>query len=159
MFIEPLYADQDRRIVSFDLDSTLCDTRHRRQYLPSAENDYTWDTYASHCGEDRLIIAPALVWRAFEKQGYTIWVVSQRPLSSSYTTGEWLRRHKLHPFGVAMAMNDEEASMDPTEFKVLALTELQQQGVVILHVDDRPSVRPRLRSIGVECLIVTPPDE
>lgn len=146
----------DRPIVTFDLDSTLCDTRHRHHMI-KREGGTDWKAYALAHQDDALVPAAAALWRVLERSA-EVWVVSGRSEAAAVSTRAWLADHGLRPAGLAL-MPPLLEHLDHGTYKrrqIEAIRELTGRPVV-LHVDDWPPVQVALEPIGVPVLVVQSP--
>lgn len=157
-----------KRIATFDLDSTLCDTEHRH-HLIDRVNGTDWAAYSAACVDDELVHGvAALVHLAYQTMD-EVHFVTGRMESSRAETVAWLMEnlelsedvtHNLH-------MDDTESGDHVTEFgshaayKVHRITELAKRldAVVVFHVDDYPEVAAKLAEAGIPCVCVRPPFE
>lgn len=154
------------RMVTFDLDSTLCDTRKRDRSVlknpDTGEHEYTVQSaraYGAQCLEDEPIVQNIQLLGMLAKAGYAIGLCSSRPFSVMHLTQEWLRQNKVL-YDWMRLQTDEEISLSSEAFKMKALLEAKAEGYdVVLHVDDWPPVRDGLLEIGVQTLVVQPPPE
>jgi len=146
-------------LVTFDLDSTLADTRWRRGMIqPDGGTD--WRAYALACPQDTLVTSVASLWGALRPH-HSIWVVSGRHVAARDASVRWLLRHQLQPSGVVL-MDPGDGRVTDTDhcaWKVGAIQSLARSlgKRHVLHVDDYPPVGRACQAAGLECLIVTPP--
>lgn len=148
------------RYVTWDLDSTLCDTRHRQgKLIGGAEfkGEYTPEiaaAYAQTCGEDKPIESALWLARRFIVLGYGIGIVSARPRVVAHQTLDWLHRHALDIDFMELMTEHYD---DHVKYKVETLVRLVDSGYQIdCHFDDWPSVRIGLEAVGIRCVILTP---
>jgi len=143
-------------IITFDLDSTLADTRARR-YLINREGPTDWRAYSMACSSDEPIAHTVALWHALAPT-YNLAIVTARNILARGLTEEWLLKHHIRPDLLLMA-SDEQATMDHGEYKKVRVLEAGRRlsGHVTLHIDDWPPVADALAEIGVPCLMVTPP--
>lgn len=140
-------------IITFDLDSTLADTRHRHHMI-NPEGGTDWRAYALACEADPIIEPVRQMWLALERD-HDIWVVSARHRDAERKTRAWLERHGLFPQGMVLGGNGTGSHED---FKVQAVQRVRDAfGPVLFHVDDWPPVAVALRAAGFNCVTVTPP--
>lgn len=132
-------------VVSWDLDSTLCDTRHRQHMIGDGEarKHTDWNAYSLACAGDTE--GPA--WALFEMLrmqtdlGHI--VVSRRNHSAAMLTNRWFEDHIGHAVFTELLMlggplNTPE--LDHGKWKVAQILayEARTGNRVVLHVDDAP---------------------
>lgn len=146
-----------KQIVTFDLDSTLADTRHRH-HLIKPDGNTDWEAYAHACPEDTLIAPVFMMWNAFWAAGFTCAIVTIRNVSTYDKTMEWLLTNGISPAALVMG-TDADATSDHGEAKVkgIKMAEGELRGRVVLHVDDYAPVAEALAPYGIPCLVVTSP--
>lgn len=148
-----------RPVVCVDLDSTLCDTRHRRHLVRVESGEPPdWQAHSMACGDDPPVVG---VLRAVQLLAATheIVVVSARDRAARDLTAEWLARHAV-PYCDLVLGGGPDAPADVVDFKVHHLRRLQAAGYeVALLVDDLVPVVEACRPLGVPVLSVRPPVE
>jgi predicted secreted acid phosphatase len=77
----------------FDLDGTLCDVSHRRQWV--ATNPKNWDAWNAGISEDKPNM-PVLTVLHRLSNVYDIVLVSGRGSEYRQPTIDWLRKHGVH---------------------------------------------------------------
>jgi len=145
-------------LVTFDLDSTLADTRHRHRMI-NDDGPTDWEAYAMACGSDGLIRAQASLWHALRPH-HTLWVVSGRSAAAEALTARWLRYHNLVPDGVMLKPVSGGFPVEAHEdYKVDCIRRLEQATgqLHLFHIDDYPPVAEACNRAGYECIIVTSP--
>jgi len=146
-----------RPVVCVDLDSTLCDTRHRRHLVRVESGEAPdWQVYSMACGDDPPVVG---VLRAVQLLAATheIVVVSARDRAARDLTVEWLARHAV-PYRDLVLGGGPDAPADVVDFKVHHLRRLQTAGYeVALLVDDLVPVVEACRPLGIPVLSVRPP--
>jgi len=143
-------------LITFDLDSTLADTRWRHGMIkPDGSTD--WQEYALACAQDGLITPVASLWRALAPH-HTLWVVSGRASAARALTVRWLMQQGLRPRGLTL-METRDQDRGHCEWKLETIRNLEAElGLEhVLHIDDFPPVGIACREVGIECLVVTPP--
>lgn len=151
------------RYVTWDLDSTLCDTRHRQSMLPGGANGPELATpftpelalaYSQSCDEDAPIEPNLWLVRRFVVLGYGVGIVSARPRSVANKTVDWLHRHGVDYDFIELMSEFHDSNEN---FKLATLVRLRDAGYQIdCHFDDWPPVRLALAEVGIRCVIVTP---
>ena len=145
-------------LFTFDLDSTLADTRHRHHMIdPEGRTD--WRAYSLACGDDKPIHSTLALARALQAAGHPVWIVSGRDAAALTHTRTWFRRSAgFTPDGYVLDSGGlDYATHEEYKVKAVALAEALAGRPHALHVDDWPPVARALNAAGRECLIVTPP--
>jgi hypothetical protein len=144
--------------VVFDLDSTLADTRHRRQHLPEdAQGPADWIDYHSHCLGDAPIAGRIQLAYLLSKH-HRIVIITARPNTPAIhaNTHRWLDRHQVPRDDVILLPLDETRS--PSEWKTEVVEKLISDGAdVVLAVDDWWATGTALEELGVPFLHVARP--
>ena len=157
-----------KKLVTFDLDSTLCDTEHRFKLIDRV-GVTDWHGYAMACVDDELVEGVARLVNVARDAGYEIHYVTGRHEGARFPTITWLKEHLDEDDGVGARLH-----MDTTEsgnhvvefgshsaFKAHMVTSLAERlgREVYFHIDDHPSVALELAKRGVPCIAVRPPYE
>jgi hypothetical protein len=165
-------------IVSFDLDSTLADTQHRRYLIKPDRAQMTaqdWVDYSQACVNDTDGPAAPMIQSVIAQQERDFWlelypprerskmaldfiVVSRRDNSAREATEKWLSVRGWTPRRLIM-LKDEFAGSDEREhaqWKLNAIRayEAETGDRVILHVDDWHHVTQHLLSAGVSAITI-----
>ena len=124
-------------VVVFDLDSTLADTRHRREHLPiGATCPADWTGYHVHCLGDRPVLGTIALVRLLHPN-HRIVIVTARPDETAVraNTAAWLVAQDVPHDGVIFLPLDE--LRPPAEWKAETVEKLRADlGDVVLAVDD-----------------------
>jgi len=145
-------------LVTFDLDSTLADTRHRHSLILE-DGSTDWQAYAMACASDALITACASLWRTLRPH-HTLWVVSGRSMAAAALTARWLDAQGLDPDGVILMSADRDVrTVDHAQYKVECIQRAERMAGerLLFHVDDYPPVAKACAEAGYECLILASP--
>lgn len=159
-----------KKTFSVDLDSTLCDTRHRKGVVEKYKNaglDVDWDDYAQHCINDAPtgMVAVCLAWQA---AGIPWIVVSGRSEGARVGTVKWLAKHGLKPeriFLEGVGRSMEHTEVGHVIFKTRRVLEsaasVETDGFeVVAHFDDWAPVAESIREAShgkIDVVTVTPP--
>lgn len=152
------------RVVTFDLDSTLCDTEHRH-WMIDRVNGTDWDAYSRACAGDGLVQATAALIHMLAAVGYQIHYVTGRTVASLKETRAWLDKHNLPCDGLWMDETDGADHIATygghAQYKVARVRDVAAAaGVpVSLHVDDWADVKAALEADGVPTICVRTPTE
>jgi hypothetical protein len=148
-------ADQ-LRVVCVDLDSTLADTRHRRELCPTVNPASTWDDYTEACGGDVPLAGAVTLVRLLAASGYGIHVVTNRSHRFREQTVSWLRTHGIPANHVALRPPD--VVLDDTDrWKLDYLRIARASGyTVLLFVEDWPATADAIEAVGIPVLCVNP---
>lgn len=154
---------------SFDLDSTLCDTRHRKGIVEKYKNaglPIDWDEYAKACLDDAPTGLVAVV-RSLQVAEVPWVVVSGRSEGARKGTLAWLERHGLEPLQVFLEDGDTEnhTALGHTEWKARRVARISERLArlgynVVAHFDDWSEVAGAIeeKTEGrVKGVTVTPP--
>lgn len=159
---------EPQRIVTFDLDSTLCDTEHRFNLI-NREGDTDWLAYAMGCADDVVVEGVARLVETAKRAGYAVHYVTGRHEASRSRTVAWLRQFMCETVNVStrLHMDDTASGNHVVEFgshaafkahKILKLVE-DLDTTIVFHVDDHPSVAVELADKGIPVVCVRPPYE
>jgi hypothetical protein len=147
-----------RPAVLLDLDSTICDTRHRRDYIPTPDNGLTWVDYSMQCHGDTPVDAVATLIR-FLAVDNAIVVLSGRDQSARDLTESWFNLHEI-PFDDIYLRPD--AVTIPNEiYKSREIHKIKRAGFAPwLMLDDWPPVKVRVEEDhpDVKVVLVSAPD-
>ncbi len=143
--------------VIYDLDSTLCDTRHRWKLAPQEGNTYTWVDYSGACLDDGLIRGSAARMR-MDWAHHEVHIASGRGGESLDKTINWLEENNLRPwydFLTLRGIGDERSN---AQIKIDYINKVEASGVhVILVYEDHPAVGREIMSrLDVPVLGVNP---
>lgn len=142
--------------MTFDLDSTLCDTRHRAGLAGFDGDQATWVAYSKACVDD-IPVAGAVRLFQMLAESHDIWVCSARDGAAMQETRDWLDRHDLFPVGIVLAgPHDFSGPNWHGEYKRSGVQEVERRTgkKVLLHVDDWAECVPFLETIDVPVLAV-----
>ena len=142
-------------VVSFDLDSTVCHTMHRRHIINTADRTKTdWHAYSMACANDGE--GPAMSLLVSMCRDNFI-VVSRRETDTRDITFKWFADRGLQPMAM-MLLKDEFSSQerDHALWKVIAIKDYEARtgNRVVLHVDDRLDVTEAMEAAGIPALTV-----
>lgn len=146
-------------VVSFDLDSTLCSTHHRRHIIDKQHRDRTdWVAYSMACKDDGKGPAFDMAMMLHEMNVPMI-VTSRRDQAAYDLTMEWLDRHGLTDILEVNLLkgpnSNNEFKQAPWKVKSIRDYEQRSGNRVVLHVDDFPDVIAAVRADGIGGLLVT----
>lgn len=147
-----------RHLVTFDLDSTLADTRHRHHLIHPDGVSTDWRAYSMACSNDSPIGATMSMATALQAAGHAVWVVSGRDADALDLTRTWLRRHGFKPDGIILDTHDHGFT-NHMDYKVAAVQQAMKYSRLphLFHVDDWPPVATALARAGLATITVTPP--
>jgi hypothetical protein len=127
------------RVVVVDLDSTLCDTQHRRELAPVGPDRLTlagWEPYSLGCPDDAPIESMIKLVHLLS-EGNVIYLLSARNAVAEKATTEWLVRHGVKYDVLRLRGADEVEPREPSAWKIKVLEQWLEQGVDIqLFIDD-----------------------
>lgn len=142
-----------RDVVVCDLDSTIADTRHRWEFVPTPENGLTWTDYATRCGADSVIEPIAALVRLLA-QNHDIYFLSGRPVVVIEETAEWLIRNRLPTDGIFLAPHEHPSQDAVRNFKTGTLARILEHRNVVLAIEDWPSIAADYEALGVPTILV-----
>lgn len=150
------------KVMSFDLDSTVCDTMHRRHVINTTDRNLTdWMAYSMACGDDSEGPAFPLLTAWYESGGEFI-VVSRRFTEAKALTEKWFAERGLFPLDMLMLKDEFPGSESRVhaEWKVNAIKHFVNtyDECVRLHVDDLSSVTEAMTAAGIPALTVSSPN-
>ena len=157
-------------IVSFDLDSTLANTEHRRHMIKPVRSDMTaqdWADYSQACVLDSDGPAAPMIRAITEQQALMpnpelaridFIVVSRRDNVAREATTKWLSDRGWYPRQLIMLKDGFTGSGERNHprWKANAIRayEAYSGDRVILHVDDWHAVTKHLLSVGIPAITV-----
>ncbi len=157
-FLEGAAGVPERPTVCVDLDSTLCDTRHRRHMIRAADDPVPmdWRAYSLACTDDAPIEGPITLLRLLAP-ACRIVILSARDEAARGLTERWLREHEV-PYDRLILYRPGVDDPDMGTFKAEQVRRLRAEGAeVALMVEDAPLVAASMRDVGVATLLVQPP--
>jgi phosphoglycolate phosphatase-like HAD superfamily hydrolase len=119
----------------FDLDGTLCDVSHRRQWV--ATKPKNWDAWNAGISEDKPNTPVLETLRALSRQ-FDIVLVSGRGSEYRAVTVDWLRAHEIHFSALYMRAEGDHRPDD--EIKSELADEVEKTYKVLGVFDDRKRV-------------------
>lgn len=144
----------------WDLDSTLCDTRHRRHLMPERDRwavDGAWDEYSLACHGDAPIDATVRLYRAL-RHSHRPLILSARSDRALSLTRDWLRGNGIRDWAGLQLRPSGNDELRPEEWKRGVVRGWLARGWRIeLAVDDHPGTGAMLGELGIPTVVVTPP--
>lgn len=141
-------------IATWDLDSTLADTRHRADFIDPDNREATdWVQYGK-LGDADTPTGLAAVFQALEKAGWLNIIVTSRPEECRSTTRKWLDKHNLHP--VQLHMKPAASIESSSQWKLSVLKSISKSfgERVTVHYDDWWSTNQLLEAHGFNTVTV-----
>lgn len=151
-------------LVTFDLDSTICDTGHRH-HLIDREKGTDWNAYSLACVDDTPVLGVVALVRLLSMvPGIELHGLSARNAVAKPETVAWLLKHDVPLKDVWL---DDGVSVDyhvgytHADYKLERLRQVEAKlGLkCVLHVDDYASVAHTFNEAGVPCVGVRTPQE
>lgn len=155
--------------LSFDLDSTLCDTRHRKgiiEKFTSRGLPIDWTEYAKACADDEPLGLVTLV-RSIQAHGMRWVAVSGRSEAAREATEDWLSAHKLTPDAIFLERDTARHSeIGHTAYKTELVIEADRllrdaaDSWISTHFDDWSQVAKSITEASdgrIATVTVTPP--
>lgn len=144
-------------IVVVDKDSTLADTRGRRDLCPTANPDRTWDDYHAAAAADPPLAATVALVRLLHAAGHPIHILTWAPATYLDATVGWLSRHDIPHVALQMRPTSLGPGEDSTAWKLRQLRKLSNTGAVDLVIEDWPEVVVAVeRELHIPVLCVNP---
>jgi uncharacterized HAD superfamily protein len=128
-----------RNAFCFDLDGTLCDVSHRRQYV--ATKPKNWNAWNSALGFDTPHLAVKKVFQALRNShdyDTGLIIVSGRSEDYKVQTDKWLRDHEI--FYDEIYMRKSNDNRDDAIVKGEFADQIQEKYNIIAVFDDRKKV-------------------
>lgn len=148
----------ERPVVCVDLDSTLCDTRHRQPMVaPQADGaPPDWVAYSLACSGDVPVEGVCALVRILATS-HRIVILSARDVSARELTATWLADHRV-PYDDLLLGSDDLYGGGLAAYKVRRIQRIIDAGAPVeLMVDDDPAVASALAAVDVPVLTVRPP--
>lgn len=152
-------------LITYDLDSTLCDTRHRHRLIDRI-NGTDWDAYSKACVDDVVIEGALALLKILKADpNNQIHFVTGRTEAARPETQAWLEKHFPDYDGLWM---DDTPGGDHfavygghAEYKVARVQHVADHvgEPVAFHVDDWAEVAVALGKAGVPTMCVRTPSE
>lgn len=157
-------SQQKKSLITFDLDSTLCDTGHRHHMIDRV-NGTDWKAYSLACVDDAPVAGLVLVARLLASlPNVAVHGLSARNGVAALQTAAWMRKH-----GVPL----KEIHLDPGEsvdytadythamYKYERLRQVEEQTGLkcILHFDDYAEVAAEFAKHDIPVVCVRTPQE
>ena len=143
------------KIVVFDIDGTLANVEHRRQFVASRPKNWA----AWNAGMPNDTVNEDIKWmlNSFLDADATIILCSGRGEETRAVTEQWLRDNAI--YSAALFMRKAKDYRKDSIVKVELLQQIREQwGEPFLWVDDRKQVVDAIRAEGIRVLQVAPGD-
>lgn len=154
----------ETRLVTFDLDSTLCNTGHR-QHLIDRENGTDWVAYSMACADDAPVHGLVTVARLLALvPNIVVHGLSARKHAALDLTMDWMRQQGVPLEKVWLdesTVGDYIEGYTHADYKLARLRAVEEATglTVILHFDDYSDVAYRFEQAGVPTVCVRTPQE
>jgi hypothetical protein len=143
------------KIVVFDIDGTLANVDHRRQFVASRPKN--WAAWNAGMKNDTVNEDIAFILDTFWEKGNTIILCSGRGEETREVTEQWLKDQEL--CFTKLFMRKAKDYRKDSIVKVELLQQIREQfGEPFLWFDDRTQVVDAIRAEGVRVLQVAPGD-
>lgn len=151
------------RIVTVDLDSTLCDTEHRFGLI-NREGGTDWHAYSAACVDDAPVEGIVRLVTLLHRAGLEVHALSGRKATAQDATVEWLNRHGVpidHVWLDESDSGDYDTWHAHVDYKLARLREIEKLTgkKVVLHVDDWAGVAAAFEEAGIPTICVRTPFE
>jgi hypothetical protein len=151
--------------VTVDLDSTLCDTRHRNRLVDQVNRLNTdWVAYAQACIDDEPIVSTVALLKLLAACDVKIVYVTGRDESARGLTTQWLDKYDLPNDGLFMDDFSNGATYNHSDYKLERVRDVLDdrkwsEQKHWFHIDDWPDVKVKLEDAGIPCICVRAPHE
>lgn len=143
------YWKPDRKHIICDIDGTIADCSHRREFVKQEPKD--WKGFFANMDKDGF---RKEVWEQAKAHGLPIIIVSARPEQYRETTLKWLEEQGISESEfVTLIMRQGFDKRPDTEVKLDILNMIGRDNIKVVY-DDRPSVIRMWRENGVEVIDV-----
>lgn len=154
----------EKRLVTFDLDSTLCNTGHRHHMIDRV-NGTDWDAYSMACVDDVPVAGLVTACRLLALvPNIVIHGLSARMEVANENTMKWMAQHGVPLEKVWLddrGVGDYKPGYTHADYKLERLRQIEKAtGMkVILHFDDYPDVGYVFDKAGIPTVCVRTPQE
>lgn len=139
------------KIVVFDIDGTLADVDHRRQWITSKPKN--WKAWNAAMPKDGLHEPIALLLQLAQDAGAKIVLASGRGDENRDVTEQWLWKFDIRPDALYMRKAGDYRKDDIVKLEILEQIRAEH-GEPFLWFDDRDQVVAAIRGAGVRVLQV-----
>lgn len=153
-----------KRLVTVDLDSTLCNTGHRH-HLIDRVNGTDWDAYSLACVDDTPLLGMVQTVKLLSRlDSIEVHALSGRGEIAAQHTMDWFQKHGVPIPKVHLARHGNKnyhPDWTHADYKLARLREVEKEtGMkVILHFDDYAEVAVKLEENGIPCVCVRTPQD
>ena len=137
----------DKGYVIVDIDGTIADCEHRRDFVRRDPKD--WKGFFDHMSEDTLRKDVAHTVIDYYNKMHTIIYVTGRPDDYKTQTLDWLKENNMS-FGWTVIMRRAGDTRPDTEVKQEIYDRFLKKYPIEVVIDDRPSVVAMWRSNGLK---------
>lgn len=135
------------KCIIFDLDGTLCDVTHRRQFV--ATKPRNWDAWNRGISNDKPVEQVLEMFCAL-KYLYPIFFVSGRSDDYRDVTVKWLEKHGITPYDHnGLYMRKYQDHRDDAIVKAEIADEIEKQYQIFAVFDDRKRVLTMWQDRGI----------
>ena len=113
------------RIVTVDLDSTLCDTEHRFGLI-DRDQGTDWHAYSAACADDAPVQGIVTLVKLLDAAGYEVHGLSGRKHTAAEATQAWLERHGVPLTRVWLDESEHAGDSDQVAYKVARVREVEE---------------------------------
>lgn len=143
------------KIIVFDIDGTLANIDHRRQFVASKPKN--WKAFTAVMDKDPPNDDIVFLAKLFYQQGYIVLICTGRNEGNKSVTVEWLAKQGVEYKKIYMRNGDDFRRDSIVKVELLAQIR-QEFGEPYLWFDDRNQVVDAIRAEGVRVLQVAPGD-
>lgn len=124
--------------VIFDLDGTICNVKHRQQFV--ATKPRNWDAWNAGILQDKLNLPVGIVFKALKKYNANLKMIVLTGRTDDYLeeTKLWLDQNGIEPDEIYMRKSGD--FRDDTEIKGEVVDKLEKMYNIVCAFDDRKRV-------------------
>lgn len=147
-----------KHVVIFDLDKTLCDTRHRDHLMPpkGTTNSSAYDATTELCWKDSPIWDTIVVLMMLATMNHIIVLKTGRTEKFRLMTINWLTYLGVHFNGLIMLPDDFDGDYGQWKADMLNHELIGGAERVLCVFDDHPDAVAAYTKAGVTCYMVPP---
>lgn len=143
---------EKRKAIIVDLDGTLCDITHRRQWV--IEKPKNWKMFFAGIAEDKVNRAVASIIERYNCSYDTdVILVSGRGEEHREETGKWLRKHKI-VYNLLLMRPYNNREDDDIIKESIYRTYIEPYFNVLFCIDDRVRIIRMWRKLGLTCFAI-----
>jgi hypothetical protein len=151
-----------RRVVGWDLDSTLASTVKRRYLVPlikaGGQDAPTWCDYSMLAGGDEPISGSVALMREMHSLGYANIAVSGRSLLAWDITWKWVRRYQVPLDAIVLRPAEDFSPNGAWKVRVLRALQLHDADIRLFFEDWGEAATEIFQETGIPVVGINPFD-